>query len=51
LMRLYIWSAVDVDSKELLALEASYGRSSLNALAFLKKAIEYVYEQATGHSR
>jgi transposase-like protein len=35
-MRLYIWSAVDVDSKELLALEASYGRSSLNALALLK---------------
>jgi transposase-like protein len=29
----YVWSAVDVDSKELLALEASYGRSSLNALA------------------
>jgi transposase-like protein len=29
----YIWSAVDVDSKELLALEASYGRSSLNALS------------------
>jgi transposase-like protein len=28
----YVWSAVDVDSKELLALEASYGRSSLNAL-------------------
>ncbi|MCL7389982.1 MAG: hypothetical protein LZ173_08670, partial [Thaumarchaeota archaeon] len=27
----YVWSAVDVDSKELLALEASYGRSSLNA--------------------
>jgi putative transposase len=35
----YIWYAVDVDSKELLALEASYGRSSLNALAFLKKAL------------
>jgi len=35
----YVWSAVDVDSKELLALEASYGRSSLNALAFLKKAL------------
>ncbi|MCL7383181.1 MAG: DDE-type integrase/transposase/recombinase [Thaumarchaeota archaeon] len=33
----YVWSAVDVDSKELLALEASYGRSSLNALVFLKK--------------
>jgi transposase-like protein len=29
----YVWSAVDVDSKELLALEASYGRSSLNALS------------------
>jgi putative transposase len=35
----YVWSAVDVDSKELLALEASYGRSCLNALAFLKKAL------------
>jgi transposase-like protein len=35
----YVWSTVDVDSKELLALEASYGRSSLNALAFLKKAL------------
>jgi transposase-like protein len=28
-----------VDSKELLALEASYGRSSLNVLSFLKKAL------------
>jgi putative transposase len=36
----YVWSAVDVDSKELLALEASYGRSSLNALTFLKKALK-----------
>jgi transposase-like protein len=35
----YIWSAVDVDSKELLALEASYGRSSLNAPSFLKKVL------------
>jgi hypothetical protein len=34
-----VWSAVDVDSKELLALEASYGRSSLNAPSFLKKAL------------
>jgi transposase-like protein len=34
----YVWSAVDVDSRELLALEALYGRSCLNALAFLKKA-------------
>jgi len=36
----YIWSAVDVDSGELLALEASYGRSCLNALLFLKKALK-----------
>jgi putative transposase len=36
----YVWSAVDVDSKKLLALEASYGRSSLNALSFLKKALK-----------
>jgi transposase-like protein len=35
----YVWSAVDVDSKELLALEASYGRSCLNAPSFLKKAL------------
>jgi transposase-like protein len=35
----YVWSAADVDSKELLALEASYDRSSLNALSFLKKAL------------
>ncbi|MDT7877456.1 MAG: DDE-type integrase/transposase/recombinase [Candidatus Caldarchaeales archaeon] len=32
-------SAVDLDSRELLALEVSYGRSSLNALSFLKKAL------------
>jgi transposase-like protein len=38
-VHVYVWSAVDVDSKELLALEASYGRSSLDALAFLKKAL------------
>jgi transposase-like protein len=36
----YVWSAVDVDSKKLPALEASYGRSSLNALSFLKKALK-----------
>jgi len=36
----YVWSAVDVDSGELLALEASYGRSCLNAITFLKKALK-----------
>ena len=38
----YVWSAVNVDSGELLALEASYGRSCLNATIFLKKALNYV---------
>jgi len=36
----YVWSAVDVDSGELLALEASYSRSCFNALLFLKKALK-----------
>jgi transposase-like protein len=34
-----MWPAVDVDLRELLALEASYEKSSLNALTFLKKAL------------
>ena len=36
----YVWSTVDVDSGELLALEASYSRSYLNAITFLKKALK-----------
>jgi transposase-like protein len=36
----HVWSAVDVDLGELLALEASYGRSCLNALTLLKKALK-----------
>jgi transposase-like protein len=47
----YEWSAVDVDSKELLALEASYGRSSLNPPIIPQESIEDVYKQAVGHSR
>jgi putative transposase len=35
----FVWSAVNVDSEELLGLEASYGRSYLHALSFLKKAL------------
>jgi len=37
-IHVYGWSAVEW-IKELLALEASYGRSSLNALSFLRKAL------------
>ena len=33
-------STVDVDSRELPALEASYGRGCLNALIFLEKALK-----------
>jgi len=33
-----MWSTVDVDSGELLALEVAYGRSCLNSLIFLGKA-------------
>jgi len=36
----YIWSVVDVDSGELLALEASYNKSCLNILTFLKKILK-----------
>jgi len=36
----YIWSAVDVDSGELLALGASYNKSCLNILTFLKKILK-----------
>ena len=36
----YIWSAVDVDSGELLALEESYNKSCLNILIFLKKILK-----------
>ena len=36
----YVWSAVDVDSGELLALEESYSRSCLNILIFLKKILK-----------
>ncbi|MEM1769139.1 MAG: hypothetical protein QXU63_01965 [Nitrososphaerota archaeon] len=33
--------ALDVDSRELLALEASYCRSCLNALKFIKKVLKF----------
>ncbi|MEM4383955.1 MAG: hypothetical protein QXH32_04685 [Candidatus Caldarchaeum sp.] len=35
-----VWSVVDVDLGELLALEASYGRSCMNALKFIRKALK-----------
>jgi transposase-like protein len=38
-VRVYVWSAVNVNSSELLALETSYGWGYLDALASLKKAL------------
>jgi transposase-like protein len=38
LLRNPLWSAIDVDLRGYW-LQASYGRCSLNALAFLKKAM------------
>ena len=35
----YVWSAVDVDTKELLALDASYQRCELNAYLFLRRVL------------
>jgi len=36
----YVWSAVDVDLGGLLAIDVSYGRSCLNAITLLKKALK-----------
>jgi len=37
--QLFIWSAIDVDTKEYLAVYASYQRSSLNAYLFMRKVL------------
>ncbi|MEM0440353.1 MAG: DDE-type integrase/transposase/recombinase [Candidatus Caldarchaeum sp.] len=36
----YLWSAIDVDTGEIIALYVSRGRSILNALTFLRKVLE-----------
>ena len=37
----YVWSAVDVDTSEILHVEVSPGRSSLDALLFLKEVLKH----------
>jgi len=37
---LYLWAAINVDKKEILAIYASWQRSSLNAYIFLKKVLK-----------
>ncbi|MEM2178628.1 MAG: DDE-type integrase/transposase/recombinase [Candidatus Methanomethylicia archaeon] len=36
----YIWFAIDIDSKEILVLKARYGRSCIDALIFLRKVLK-----------
>jgi len=38
--QVFVWAAIDVDSKELLAVYASYYRSHINTLAFLRKVLD-----------
>lgn len=38
--RSYVWSAIDVESKEILAVYASRGRSIPNALAFMRRVLK-----------
>ena len=37
----YVWAAVDVDTFEMLQIEVSLGRSSLDALLFLREELKY----------
>jgi len=37
--RCYLWAAIDVDSREVLAVYVSRGRSMLNTLTFLKRVL------------
>jgi transposase-like protein len=39
-LRAYLWSAVDVDSGEILAVYASWGRTMLTALKFLRIVLD-----------
>jgi transposase-like protein len=38
-LRAYVWSAVDVDSGEILAIYASWSRNMLTALKFLRMVL------------
>ena len=38
--RSYVWSAIDMESGEILAVHASRGRSILNALAFIRRVLK-----------
>ncbi|MDA4118935.1 MAG: DDE-type integrase/transposase/recombinase, partial [Thaumarchaeota archaeon] len=38
--QVYVWAAIDADTKELLAVYASYYRSHINTMVFLRKVLQ-----------
>ncbi len=38
--QVYVWAAIDADTKELLAVYASYYRSNINTMVFLKRVLD-----------
>lgn len=38
--QVFVWAAIDADTKELLAVYASYYRSNINTLAFLRRVLD-----------
>jgi putative transposase len=38
--QVFVWAAIDADTRELLAVYASYYRSSINTIVFLKKVLD-----------
>ena len=38
--QVFVWAAIDTDTRELLAVYASYYRSSINTIVFLKRVLE-----------
>lgn len=37
----YLWAAIDLDTKEILAIHLSRGRACIDAMIFLRKALRY----------
>lgn len=38
--QVFVWAAMDTDTRELLAVYASYYRSSINSLVFIKRVMQ-----------
>ncbi|MBC7091697.1 MAG: DDE-type integrase/transposase/recombinase [Nitrososphaeria archaeon] len=48
---MFVWAAINVDARELLAVYISYQRSSLNPYVLLRKGAGQFYRQANNSSR